>query len=253
MVGIATQYQALLQRVRLLDVDDPAIKELRDRATQALEAGDYQKADGLPSQAEEANVAKGQQLKEASDKYFLNAAATRGERGRIALTQLQYLAAAAHFRAAREEVPEGHPDQRRTYQWDEADALYHQGDEKGDNAALGQAIAVWHVLLKVTVREEVPLDWAMTQNNLGNALEALGAREGDTKHLEDAVTAYGEALKEYTRERVPLQWAATQNNLSVFDQPDLNYDTSALKRNLSESETALKALQARQEVKAIAP
>ena len=112
-------------------------------------------------------------------------------------------------------------------------------------------------------------------------MAALGEREGDTKHLEDAVAAFGEALNERTREWVPLQWAQTQNNLggaleslgecqkdpaklavaisafkaapSVFDQPDFNYDTSALKRNLSESETALKALQARQEVKAIAP
>jgi hypothetical protein len=40
----------------------------------------------------------------------------------------------------------------------------------------------------------VPLDWAMTQNNLGVALESLGERESGTGHLEEAVAAYSAAL-----------------------------------------------------------
>ena len=56
-------------------------------------------------------------------------------------------------------------------------------------------------------------DWAMTQNNLGNALSRLGERESGTERLEEAVAAYRAALQERTRERVPLHWAMTQNNL----------------------------------------
>ena len=67
--------------------------------------------------------------------------------------------------------------------------------------------------MKEYTRERVPLDWAMTQNNLGNALWRLGERESGTARLEEAVAAYREALQEYTRERVPLDWATTQNNL----------------------------------------
>jgi hypothetical protein len=59
----------------------------------------------------------------------------------------------------------------------------------------------------------VPLEWAGTQNILGNALARLGERESGTARLEEAVAAYRDALKEYTRERVPLDWAVTQNNL----------------------------------------
>jgi tetratricopeptide (TPR) repeat protein len=59
----------------------------------------------------------------------------------------------------------------------------------------------------------VPLNWAATQNNLGNALTTLGARESGTARLEEAVAAYRAALEERTRERVPLGWAMTQNNL----------------------------------------
>ena len=67
--------------------------------------------------------------------------------------------------------------------------------------------------LKEYTRERVPLNWATTQNNLGNALWTLGERESGTERLEQAVSAYVEALKERTRERVPLDWAMTQNNL----------------------------------------
>jgi hypothetical protein len=38
----------------------------------------------------------------------------------------------------------------------------------------------------------VPLDWAVTQNNLGNALRRLGEREGGAARLEEAV-AYRKA------------------------------------------------------------
>ena len=75
------------------------------------------------------------------------------------------------------------------------------------------AVAAYREALKEYTRERVPLDWAMTQMNLGNALFSLGARESGTDRLNEAVAAYREALKERTRERVPLDWAMTQMNL----------------------------------------
>ena len=64
-------------------------------------------------------------------------------------------------------------------------------------------------------RERVPLDWAMTQNNLGNALSMLGERESGTARLEEAVTAYRAALEEWTRERVPLDCATDPIDLTA--------------------------------------
>ena len=60
----------------------------------------------------------------------------------------------------------------------------------------------------------MPLQWAMTQKNLGNALLTLGERESGTAKLEEAVHAYRAALEEYTRERVPLDWAVSFGNMS---------------------------------------
>jgi tetratricopeptide (TPR) repeat protein len=99
--------------------------------------------------------------------------------------------------------------------FDKADMLYQRGDQKGENAALLVAIAAFRAALTEWTRERVPLQWAATQTNLGNALWTLGGRESGTARLQEAVAAHRAALTEYTRERVPLQWAATQNNLGA--------------------------------------
>jgi tetratricopeptide (TPR) repeat protein len=75
---------------------------------------------------------------------------------------------------------------------------------------LDEAVAEFRLALQEATRDRVPLDWADTQKNLGNALQALGVREAETERLEEAVSAYRLALEEATRERVPLDWAETQ-------------------------------------------
>ncbi|MGI8989263.1 MAG: tetratricopeptide repeat protein, partial [Bryobacteraceae bacterium] len=87
------------------------------------------------------------------------------------------------------------------------------GEQSGQSVDLEEAVAAYRDALKEWTRERVPLDWAMAQNNLGNALLCLGERESGTEKLEEAVAAYREALNVWTRERVPLNWAMTQNNL----------------------------------------
>jgi hypothetical protein len=78
-------------------------------------------------------------------------------------------------------------------------------------AAAGHTIGAhtwsYRAALQERTRERVPLDWAMTQANLGGTLWTLGSRESGTARLEEAAAAYREALQEYTRERVPLDWA----------------------------------------------
>ncbi|HXY99525.1 MAG TPA: tetratricopeptide repeat protein [Stellaceae bacterium] len=87
------------------------------------------------------------------------------------------------------------------------------GEQAGDSAVLEEAVTAYHAALEEYTQARVPLDWAMTQNNLGNALLRLGERESGTARLEEAVVAYRAALEERTRAQVPLDWAMTQNNL----------------------------------------
>src|SRR5262249_22109389 len=127
--------------------------------------------------------------------------------------QLAYRRAASKYAEAA--VLVAAVDRQKQWQFALAQAgeLFSQGDEFGDNTALVESLALYRNALSLAPGSEKPLDWAMTQNNLGNALSSLGERESGTARLEEAVAAYRDALKEWTRERVPLDWAMTQNNL----------------------------------------
>jgi tetratricopeptide (TPR) repeat protein len=98
---------------------------------------------------------------------------------------------------AKPEIDAGHFERahaRAEYLLDQADALYRQGDERGDNAALRGSIEAYQAALEECTRERVSLGRAMIQNNLGNALQALGERESRMARLEEAVAAYRAAL-----------------------------------------------------------
>jgi tetratricopeptide (TPR) repeat protein len=68
------------------------------------------------------------------------------------------------------------------------------GQRESGTARLEEAISVYREALQERTRERVPLDWAKTQNNLGDALVRLGERENDSARLEQAVVAYDGAL-----------------------------------------------------------
>ena len=72
---------------------------------------------------------------------------------------------------------------------------------------------MYRAALEERTRERVPLQWATTQNNLGNALSTLGGRESGTERLEQAVVAYRVALKEFTAEGPSQYRDLAQNNL----------------------------------------
>jgi tetratricopeptide (TPR) repeat protein len=94
-------------------------------------------------------------------------------------------------------------------------ALRVLGERERGTARLEEAVTAYRESLRERTRERVPLDWAMTKENLGIALARLGERESGTARLEDAVAAIRDALQEFNRARMPRDWAATQNNLGL--------------------------------------
>ncbi len=84
------------------------------------------------------------------------------------------------------------------------------GARETGTARLEEAVAAYRAALQEYTRDRVPLDWAMTQNNLGNA-PGPSARD---RHKGSAVSACGAALEERTRDRVPLDWAFTHGSMS---------------------------------------
>jgi len=221
---IAQRHRAMLPRLAALDPDTPETRAFIEEARAILSTAEtreaYDRADMLLAEAEASDMravraaeALEREAKEAARGKRLSAAATRAERGELNLTRLDYLQAGQHFKAAADLAGREETELRSGYLNQYARALKQYGDYRGDNAVLAQAIAVCRAALAEIPRDAMPLTWAATQNNLGNALGILGERESGPARLEEAVTAYREALQEYTRERVSLQWATTQNNL----------------------------------------
>jgi tetratricopeptide (TPR) repeat protein len=92
-------------------------------------------------------------------------------------------------------------------------ALHTLGMKSSEPVHFEAAVAAYRTTLDDGMRNLQPLEWAATQNNLGNALFRLGEKEGDTAHLEEAVAAYRAALEERKHDRASLAWAWTQVNL----------------------------------------
>ncbi len=93
---------------------------------------------------------------------------------------------------------------------------YSQIAGQADAAHFAVATMCYNEALQVFTQEALPLQWATTQNNLGNALIAQGVRlEGIAGQncLREAVAAFRKALEVRTQDALPRDWAMTQSHL----------------------------------------
>ena len=64
----------------------------------------------------------------------------------------------------------------------------------------------------------MPLDWAMTQNNLGNALWTLGEREESSEKLEYAIKSFTLALATYQSAQVERDLSSIETAIAKAKQ-----------------------------------
>jgi len=199
LVEIAERFKALQETASAQPGDDPKIVTLKAEAQKAIDGGELAKADALLADVET-------EQRRALDRLAVSAAETSARRAEISLARLRYIEAGKHFANAAGVFPlnSNYEDKRISYLQKEANALFHQGAEFGDNGALLSAIERYKRLVDLAPRQRVPLDWARIQDGLGIALTIFGRRESGTAKLEEAVATFREALKERTRERAPL-------------------------------------------------
>jgi len=131
LVEIAERFKDLQATASAQPGDDPKIAALKADAQKAVDAGELTKADALLADVET-------EQRRALDRLAVDAAETSARRGEIALTRLRYAEAATHFAKAAAIFPpnSAHEDKRISYLTNEANALYQQGEELGDNSAL---------------------------------------------------------------------------------------------------------------------
>ena len=218
----AEDYRRLQTQVAALNPGNPSARALVDQAKSEIESGNFEQAHKLLREATQAQIAAAQEARTireraqaAEDAQWLGAASSTAAEGDVALTERKFDQAARLFGQAAGYVSSDHKKERGDYLLRQADALYREGGERGDNNALREAIEVCRSALAQYPRSEAPLPWANAETDLGNVLQTLGERESGTARLGDAVSAYRAALEELTRERVPIAWATTQNNLGA--------------------------------------
>ena len=131
-----------------------------------------------------------------------------------------------------------------------ADAYQKQSKKSGDVAALRKAVALCRTALAMVPRDRAPLDWARTQERLGNALLLLsrsGKNDGtphDSVRVNEAIVAFRKALTVYTRADNPRSWANTQKMLGsalLFSSLPKNGGTSVDGMPLNEAIVAFRA------------
>lgn len=211
LAEIARRHIELQDQLAVLQVADPDIQAEIDAAAAALaaEPPDHDKARARLAAAHGLRREKREAAQTLLDDQSREEARIIRRRAELEASVLNRPAAATLYEDAAGLWPAADRDEHRADIFDAASQLYDHGLYQGDNDALRRAIARLHDALMLVDRTDNPLDWAMTQSNLGLALQALGAREPGTARLEEAVTAYRAALQERTRDRVPLDWAAT--------------------------------------------
>lgn len=200
------QWRDYRARIEELEAEGNRDAALLADAKAATDRGDFAAADALLAEAVDALDEKITPLLIAKSARI----ALRGENARVAG---DYAAAMRFFNEATAILPTQASVERRARLWRAAVTQLEWGRRFGDPLLLPEAVRRWQELSELCPRVDDPKRWAMTQNNLGNALAALGGRESGTSRLEDGVVAYRLALEERTRERFPLDWAMTQNNL----------------------------------------
>jgi len=88
------------------------------------------------------------------------------------------------------------------------------GNPESGTKHLTQAVAACTEALKERTRDKVPLDWAETQNNLGNALRALGERQSNPTLLQQAIGHCNAALEVFRASKATYYLTMTEENPS---------------------------------------
>lgn len=106
---------------------------------------------------------------------------------------------------------------------------------------LGAAREALETALTEDYRSQTPLDWAETQNSLGNIIAAQGQQLRDPEFFEAAIQCFNKALEELSQDGTPLDWAATECNLGTARQAQgrLDGDAGLLKTSVDAYTKAL--------------
>jgi len=172
---IATRHKELLSRLDQFNVTvDEEIQELRLKAEEAINEGDYDNADKYLDEAIERQMVCITNAEKELTNCKLSAAEMKVDKGDIELTRINYKAATKLFKEAVELVPDGdeHELKKAEYLQKFGDAAYYAGRYDESQIALEQCLAIREKLLP-----KDDLDLAGILNNLADLYRSQGKYE----------------------------------------------------------------------------
>ena len=115
------------------------------------------------------------------------------------------------------------------------------GRANGEDEHLERAIRIYKLALGACPQRELPIPFALIQNHLAAAFEAMGGRETGSEYLEQAAKAYHAVAVSLSFADHPKDWAFAQTRLGmVFYRLAVRRDNDAahLKASIKALETA---------------
>jgi tetratricopeptide (TPR) repeat protein len=221
---IAKHYLDLTTKIATLSSEDPAVTALIQQARQAVEGVNFPLAERLFNEASQRDEQAAQDLQQVATARLTSAAAAQAANGDLQGVQLNFVRAQAYYRKALRLLPNSDKEHRGQYLNSLGISLLEASirTEGVDIQKFSrEAVTAYRDALTVYTKDQLPQQWAATQNNLGVVLGNQGTRtdgEAGKQLIRQAITAYELALQIRTRDALPVQWEQTMGNLAVAKQ-----------------------------------
>ncbi|CAN5906225.1 hypothetical protein BH20PSE1_BH20PSE1_14300 [soil metagenome] len=138
----AKRYRQLEEDLKRFTSEDPEVAALREQAREALEAGDFDRAEQLLNEASSKDLTAAERQESMAKQRRLSAAQSKANNGDLKWTQFAYREAAEYYRQAAALVPAEAETQRAEYLNLQGRALHEAGDYRHAEKPLTQALAI---------------------------------------------------------------------------------------------------------------
>lgn len=169
----------------------------------------------MPVSALTLPVDYGQDLAELLLSVALAATASKDEDKRMNISQSLSEALYAAMPAVQSLPHDLTTRERASIQMCYGNAVATMAAQRGTADLYQVAAHTYRAALEILLRDDSPLDWAMTNKHLGAVLQAMAERSGGSEALAGAAEAFAAALEVFNRNQFPVQWASIQNRLGV--------------------------------------
>jgi tetratricopeptide (TPR) repeat protein len=184
---IAFRHKELLLRFEAVTSDDPQVQSLKDQAGQAIDNGEYDRADALLNQAKERDRAAVATLRAsiaeqqaALEKRQLSEAASCVDQADLQRLQYRYEKSARYYQEAAAALPEG-------YEWGRADCLNAAGNDLHSIASYADALRLYKQSLFISREIGDRKGEAKLLSNIGSIFQAQGDYGNALDYLEQSL------------------------------------------------------------------